>query len=548
VKIAEALKIIRDARAETPTHNVLLACGFTPLHAQTLLRAHLVQRLGGQRGEVGSGLYGDLCGTVESAAAKELHGLAVLVEWPDLDGRLSYRSGGRWSELAMEDVLRTAAQTLARLREGIRAAAGRMRVSLSGPTLPLPPLFSTAGWQRGEAEARLEVLAAEFLADMAAERGIGVVKTQRLWQQSAPAAALDVKPDVLVGFPYTVPHADALAEMHARLLTPAPPLKAVITDLDDTLWHGIAGEVGPEGVSWDLPSHHQMHGLYQNLLSSLAAQGILIGVASKNDAAVVKKAFERKDLLLRREQVFPVEAHWEPKSRSVARILQAWNIGADAVIFIDDSPMELAEVAAAHPGIRTMLFPKADPAACLELLHTIRDLCGKERVSAEDGLRAESLRRNVRVPAGGGDRNGHRCGGVSQRRRCSGGVRLCAFARGRARAGSRQQDQPVQSKRDPARRSGMANADEPPGCGAGCHQLPRPVRAARQDCGARREPGRQRAAREDVGDELPGVLAADRTPDARAAVCAVRRGGTPVRVYGNGKERPFAGVSGGTGR
>jgi predicted enzyme involved in methoxymalonyl-ACP biosynthesis len=57
--------------------------------------------------------------------------------------------------------------------------------------------------------------------------------------------------------------------------------------LDDTLWRGIVGEIGPENVSWDLASHNQVHALYQKLLGALAEEGVLIGVASKNDQAVV---------------------------------------------------------------------------------------------------------------------------------------------------------------------------------------------------------------------------------------------------------------------
>ena len=64
-------------------------------------------------------------------------------------------------------------------------------------------------------------------------------------------------------------------------------------------------------MTWDLHSHTQLHALYQKLLSSLADSGTLIGVASKNDPAVAAKAFERKDLSLKPEQVFPVEVHWK---------------------------------------------------------------------------------------------------------------------------------------------------------------------------------------------------------------------------------------------
>ena len=116
----------------------------------------------------------------------------------------------------------------------------------------------------------------------------------------------DIKSDLLTGFPYTLGHASAIGELMACLIENRPPLKGLITDLDDTLWSGIVGEDGVDGISWNLDDHSQMHGVYQQFLSSLAAAGVLIGVASKNDAATVTQAFERPDLLLSKEDVFPV--------------------------------------------------------------------------------------------------------------------------------------------------------------------------------------------------------------------------------------------------
>ena len=88
----------------------------------------------------------------------------------------------------------------------------------------------------------------------------------------------------------------------------------------------------------------------------------------------------------------------------MARILETWNIAADSVIFVDDSPMELAEVAAAHPGIECVLFPKNDYQAGLAMLRQLRDRCGKERVSKDDALRLESIRQGAafREQASGG--------------------------------------------------------------------------------------------------------------------------------------------------
>ena len=104
------------------------------------------------------------------------------------------------------------------------------------------------------------------------------------------------------GFPYSLPHAEVLARALASLLAPRKPKKGLITDLDDTLWAGLIGEVGHEQVSWDLASHSQFHGLYQQMLGALADQGVLIAVASKNTAEIAHKGLARTDLMISGEK------------------------------------------------------------------------------------------------------------------------------------------------------------------------------------------------------------------------------------------------------
>jgi len=77
---------------------------------------------------------------------------------------------------------------------------------------------------------------------------------------------------------------------------------------------------------------------------------------------------------------------FDPKSGSVSRILKSWNIGADSVVFIDDSPMELAEVERAFPEMECMVFPGKDGPAFLNFINMLRDRFGKEEVSMEDGF------------------------------------------------------------------------------------------------------------------------------------------------------------------
>lgn len=393
--VTEALKIIQRGGQEGAPFHVLLACGCTPLHLRTFLQAHLQQALPHRQVKVSDGLYGDLCGTLERASGVSRDGVAILLEWADLDLRLGYRSAASWRDAAAQDILSVIHRTLQRIGAAIAGIPREVRLALSPPTLPLPPLFHTAGWQTSQMELLLDQKISSFLAQVSGRAGLTVVNRDRLAQDSTFSGRLDLKSELLIGFPYTLGHAEALAGICARLLAPPPRKKGVITDLDDTVWAGIVGEVGPEGVSWDLSHHQHLHALYQNLLASLAEQGVLVGVASKNDAKTVEKAFQRDDILLRPEKIFPFEVHWGAKSKSVGRILETWNIGADSVIMVDDSAMELAEVTSAHPGIQCIQFPKGDYAAGLAMLRQIRDLCGSERISEEDGLRAESIRKGA---------------------------------------------------------------------------------------------------------------------------------------------------------
>jgi FkbH-like protein len=368
---------------------------------QVFLGAHLQQRLAGRRVEVSTGLYGDVVGTLARLKDAAGRSVALPLEWADLDPRFGYREAGQWGVAALPGILSDAFAMLERIAAAVEALRPEIPIAVSLPTLPLPPIFHTAGWQAAEAELALAQRLAEFASRIG--RRCSLVSAARLAEDSPPAERYDLKADLLTGLPYTLPHAAAIASAMARLLAPAAPKKGIVTDLDDTLWSGLVGEIGPEGVSWDLASHSQLHGLYQKLLASLAEEGVLIGVASKNDPAVVRRAFEREDLLLRADRIFPLEAHWGAKSGSIERILRTWNISADSVVFVDDSAMELAEVAAAHPGIECLLFPKADYAAAYRLLRRLRELFGKPRVSEEDSIRLESIRTGARFQEAAGE-------------------------------------------------------------------------------------------------------------------------------------------------
>jgi FkbH-like protein len=341
---------------------------------------------------VATGLYGDCLGSLERAHHAACDAITVLLEWADFDPRLGIRRLGGWSPRCLDDILETVRAQTDRLQQAIARAASIARLALCLPTLPLPPVSYKPGWEAGFFELELRESLSAFACRLVQIPNVRVVNPQRLDALSPLAERLDVKAELMSGFPYRTGHASVVAELLTQLLKPASPKKGLITDLDDTLWRGLLGEVGVDGVTWDLDHFSHVHGLYQQLLNSLAEAGVLIGVASKNDPAQAAEALQRHDLLVARHRLFPVKAHWRRKSESVGEILQTWNIGADSVVFVDDSPMELAEVKAAYPAIDGLTFPVENDQACYALLEQLRDLFGKARISEEDSIRLESIR------------------------------------------------------------------------------------------------------------------------------------------------------------
>lgn len=396
MQLFEALKIIRDRRQSegrstdsSEPIRVDLICGFTPLHLKTFLTAELTLRSACGSVDVRTGLFGDIAGSLQESLKEPPDSAVVVLEWSDLDPRLGYRSSGGWRPECIPDIVESTALCLDRLEKLLTKLSQKTTLAVSLPTCPLPPLFPSPGGLADVSSANLHSLLAESAVKLVESGTVRLLDSARL--DSSPLSRADAKADLRTGFPYSMEHASDLAGELASLLKPEPVMKGIITDLDNTFWAGILGEDGLDGISWDLDHKTHLHALFQEQLAALADLGVLIAVASKNETASVEQAFKRDDLVFPTERFFPVEANWGPKSTSVRRILKAWNIGADSVVFIDDSPIELAEVQEAFPEIQVRQFPTGDEAGLVALLEELRRRFGRARVSAEDRLRLRSL-------------------------------------------------------------------------------------------------------------------------------------------------------------
>ena len=154
--------------------------------------------------------------------------------------------------------------------------------------------------------------------------------------------------------------------------------KCVIMDLDHTLWGGVIGDDGLEGIQiGELGIGHAFEEL-QTWLKELKNRGIILAVCSKNDEEKAKEPFlKHPDMVLRLEDISMFVANWEDKASNIKRIQETINIGMDSVVFLDDNPFERNLVRQMIPDITVPELPE-DPA---EYLHYLRNLNLFETIS-----------------------------------------------------------------------------------------------------------------------------------------------------------------------
>ena len=130
--------------------------------------------------------------------------------------------------------------------------------------------------------------------------------------------------------------------------------KVLAVDCDHTLWHGVLGEDGVDGINCAGP-----YAAFQSLLVEFEAAGFLICLCSKNESADVDAVFEQRseDLALSREHIVTQRINWQDKSDNLDDIAEELNLGLASFVFIDDNPLEVAEVSARFPEVLALRFP-----------------------------------------------------------------------------------------------------------------------------------------------------------------------------------------------
>lgn len=166
--------------------------------------------------------------------------------------------------------------------------------------------------------------------------------------------------------------------------------KLVVLDLDDTLWGGIVGEVGWEGVR--LGGHDAIGEAFvdfQRALKALTRRGVVLAVVSKNDESTALEVFRRHpEMQLGLDDLAGWVIGWGDKATAIVDLVTRLNLGLETVVFIDDHPVERARVRETLPEVLVPEWPR-HPLAYVRALRALRCF-DQPVVSTEDRERAQS--------------------------------------------------------------------------------------------------------------------------------------------------------------
>jgi FkbH-like protein len=182
---------------------------------------------------------------------------------------------------------------------------------------------------------------------LAAEHGLRDWRDDRYWFAARQAVSLTALP--------------ALARATAAALAADQGLsrRCVVVDLDNTLWDGVVGEDGIDGVALTAAPRGEAFAAFQEYLLVLHRRGVALAVASKNDPDLARRAIaEVPGMRLRPEHLAAVVADWRPKSEQLREVAAQLSLGLDSLAFIDDNPAERLEVRRGLPQVDVIDLPE----------------------------------------------------------------------------------------------------------------------------------------------------------------------------------------------
>jgi len=263
------------------------------------------------------------------------------------------------------------------------------------------PLFGSYDRLVPGAPTRVLARLNDRLCEAAAQDGVLILDVARVSERDGIDAWFDAG-SWLQGKLEIAPQAAPLyGDLVARILAAqrGQSKKCLVLDLDNTLWGGVIGDDGLEGiVIGEGSAAGEAHLALQRYAKQLKERGIILAVCSKNDAKTAEAVFhEHPEMLLRRSDIAAFLANWDDKAENLKTIATRLNIGIDSLVFVDDNPVERARIRQSLPAVAVPELP--DDAA--HYVRCLSDAGYFEAVAltSEDRHRAELYEANAKREA-----------------------------------------------------------------------------------------------------------------------------------------------------
>lgn len=240
-----------------------------------------------------------------------------------------------------------------------RNTAGRLAVGtfVNPPAWPLHVL-------PGDGEDKLHEINRRLKQELAADPQVRVLDLDRLAAWEGYAGALDPRMLAMARVPFSESFLALLARKMLSHIVAARGRgqKCLVLDCDNTLWGGIIGEDGMEGIRLGPDSPGREFVEFQRAILELYEQGVILAINSKNNPEDVMRVLrEHPHMVLRERHFAAIVVNWMPKHENMQHLADEINIGLDSMVFADDNPAEREIIRQMLPQVRTLDLP-ANPA------------------------------------------------------------------------------------------------------------------------------------------------------------------------------------------
>ncbi len=244
------------------------------------------------------------------------------------------------------------------LKRNIQEFGGALRSFMSHAKVPLVLCFCPRT-PPVEADAELRVALDEaetaLISDAGRMANVHIISSASLLRRYPVSDYYDPHGHHAGHIPYTTDGYAAIGTTLVRTIynLKRNPFKVIALDCDNTLWKGVCGEDGPLGVEVTPPFR-----ALQEFMIGQKNAGMLLCLCSKNNEKDALDIFDqRSDMPLKREHLVSWRINWNSKSENIKALAKELNLGLDSFIFVDDNPVDCADVEINCPGVLALQLP-----------------------------------------------------------------------------------------------------------------------------------------------------------------------------------------------